>query len=579
MMKTILLICVVLAGGAVRAEAHPAHPAARDSFRPMGLGDFHPCLVHGQTHPEAWVVANSGQIVRADTNGFFEISLPVQGVYCLKAMADGFDEVSRPWLEVPVRADVNLPLWAHPNPSRRVVHGDLGHPAQLRITDSGAPVRGFDLAGVEVGSYPAAKGVWHEKNRYFWTLGEYCFTATGEVKIVETPDYPELRQRGWHKGDFHAHVIHGENFYHANIQQMNFICRAERYDWIYLSGAHANDGYPVDYWTLAEYLSDDRLFLRVNNEFPKNIYGHFGNLNRPPLTTRDYGPGYDMEKETNLELAERTIYAHGGLAVPVHPIYGDVVKVNEKTGRKMFGMINNELMLWLLCRPDLVPVVDFFYFPENRAERFWYKLLNRGYTLACSGTSDAAFDVGRSPCASHATYAKLDHVDGPSIVEAFNAGRTMVSYYGNAVVFEVDGETSGTVFRPGAARHTMKVDAYATPGEKFVVRVVRNGQTFAERAFTAPADGKFGFETELVEEDDAWYVATLRVVNDDGATVIRSAASPIYFRGPAFRAPEVVPLPLPLPASIKERLLYLTPDEVDTDEWYEELKKMLKESR
>ena len=60
---------------------------------------------------------------------------------------------------------------------------------------------------------------------------------------------------------------------------------------------------------------------------------------------------------------------------------------------------------------------------------------------------------------------------------------------------------------------------------------------------------------------------------------VLSAASPIYFRGPTFRAPEVVPFPLPLPANIKERLLYLTPDEVDTDEWYEGLKKMLKEAR
>jgi len=260
----------------------------------------------------------------------------------------------------------------------------------------------------------------------------------------------------------------------------------------------------------------------------------------------------------------------------VHPLFEEVVKINEKTGRKMFGMINNELMLWLLCRPDLVPVVDFFYFPEDRAERFWYKLLNRGYTLACSGTSDAAFDVGRSPGASHGTFAKLDRVDGPSIVAAFNAGRTMVSYYGDAVVFEVDGETSGTTFKPGPARRTMKVDAYATPGLKYVVRVVRNGETFAERAFVAPADGKYGFEVPLVEEKDAWYVATLRIVKEDGQTEIRSAASPIYFRGPSFHAPEVMPLTLPLPANIKERLLYLTPEEVDTDEWHDELKRLLK---
>jgi len=551
-----------------------AHPALVKA--PEGdLAEFHHCHVTGRTEPGAWVVANSGEIVQADAKGRYEITLPAQGVYCLKAMKDGFDENVRPWLVVPTKCPVNLPLWAFPNPKRRVVHGDLGHPAQLVITDSGKPVRGFDFAGVQVGSYPAPKGVWHQKNPFFWTAGEFAFTATGEVKIVESLDFPELRQRGWYKGDFHAHIIHGENFYHANIQQMNFICRAERYDWIWLSQAHANDDYPLDYQKLCEYLSDDKLFLRVNNEFPKNIYGHFGDIGVGPLTTKDYGPGYSEEKVTNLELAEKTIYARGGLAVPVHPLYGDVVRVHKKTGRKMFGMINNELILWLLCRPDMVPVVDFFYFPEERAEKFWYKLLNKGYTLACSGSSDAAFDVGRSPGSSHGTFAKLDKVDNASIVKAFNEGRTMVSYGGQAVIFDVDGKTSGDKFLPDGAEHTLTVRCYGHDGHKYTVRVMRNGEVFEQRDFTAPKDGVFTFTRKFAEKENAWYLAVLKPA---GRREVCSAASPVYFRGADFKAPEVVPFPKPFPAHIKERLLYLTPAETDKDEWYEELKRLLKEA-
>lgn len=537
---------------------------------------FHRCRVSGETAPRAWVVSNCGQVAQADGKGHYEIELRVQGVYCLKAMKDGYDEAVRPWLEVPARAPVDLPLWAFPNPKRRVVHGDLGHPAQLTITDSGRPVRGFDLAGTEVGGFPAAEGVWHERNPYFWTLGEYCFTATGEVKIVESLAFPELRRRGWRQGDFHAHIVHGENFYRANLQQMDFICRAEGYDWVFLSGQHANDGYPVDFQGLAKFLSDGRMFLRVNNEFPKNVYGHYGNINCPPLTTADYGPGYSEDDVSNLELAERTIFARGGLAVPVHPLYGDVVRVNGKTGRKTYGMINNELVLWLLCRPDLVPVIDFFYFPEERAERFWYKLLNRGYTLGCSGTSDAAFDVGRSPRASHATFVKLaDEIDGDALVRAFREGRTMVSYRGAAVVMEIDGRTSGDRFEPGGTVRRLKVDAYADPGRRMTLRVVRNGEVFAERTAVAPADGKFSLERDLVEGDTAWYVAVLK---DAESHALRAAASPIYFRGADFKPPEVVPLRLPLPKRIKERILYLTPEETDADAWWDELKGLLKEA-
>ena len=567
-MKNVMILLVLVAGAAV--WAHPAHEVA-----PTGtLADFHRCTVRGRTESKAWVVANSGEVARADEKGRYEITLPAQGVYCLKAMKDGYGEAVRPWLVVPVACEVNLPLWARPDPGRRVVHGDIGHPAQLVVTDSGAPVRGFDFAGTSVGSYPAPKGVWHERNRFFWTAGEYCFTATGEVKIVESLDFPELRRRGWYKGDFHAHIVHGENFYRANIQQMNFICRAERYDWIWLSQGHANDEFPLDHQKLCEYLSDDKLFLRINNELPKNIYGHHGDVGVGPLTTKDFGPGYNMEGVTNLELAEKTIYAHGGLAVPVHPIYGDVVRT-DKRGRKTYGMINNELMLWLLCRPDMVPVVDFFYFPEERAEMFWYRLLNRGYTLGCSGSSDAAFDVGRSPGSSHATYAKLDKVDNASIVKAFREGRTMVSYHGAGVILEIDGKTSGDKLPPGDAVHKLTVDAYADPGRDFTLRIVRNGETFEERTFTAPKDGHFTFTRDLVERGNAWYVAMLK---NKGSRNPRAAASPIYFRGPDFRPPEVLPLPRPLPRAIKERLLYLTPAEVDSDAWYEELKRLLREA-
>ena len=568
-MKTKTAVCLALVSAV--ASAHPAHHAA--PRKDMDKTEFHHCHVRGKTEPGAWVVANSGEIVQADAKGRYEIVFPAQGVYCLKAMKDGYSEAVRPWLVVPTPCPVNLPLWARPDPKRRVVHGNLGHPAQLTITDSGQPVRGFDFAGTPVGSYPAPKGVWHQKNPFFWTAGEYAFTATGEVQIVESLDFQELRRRGWYKGDFHAHVVHGENFYRANIQQMNFICRAERYDWIWLSQAHANDEFPLDHGKLCEFLSDDKLFLRINNEFPKNIYGHYGDVGVGPLSTKDYGPGYSEAKVTNLELAEKTIYARGGLAVPVHPLYGDVARTDRKTGRKTFGMINNELMLWLLCRPDMVPVVDFFYFPEERAEKFWYRLLNKGYTLACSGTSDAAFDVGRSPGSSHATYAKLGKVDNASIVKAFNEGRTMVSYHGAGVIIEIDGKTSGDKLLPGPEEHTLAVDAYADPGRRFTLRVVRNGKVFEERDFTAPADGHFSFTRKLVEKENAWYVAVLKPA--DGKA-LRAAASPIYFRGPDFRPPEVVPLPLPLPQNIKERLLYLTPQEVDKDEWYEELKALLK---
>ena len=112
--------------------------------------EFGPCLVKGHTGANAWVVANTGEITQADDAGNFELKLPVQGVYCIKAMKDGYADVMRPWLVVPTAARLEIPMWAYKDPNRRVVHGNIGHPAQLIVTDSGNPIRGFDLAGVEV---------------------------------------------------------------------------------------------------------------------------------------------------------------------------------------------------------------------------------------------------------------------------------------------------------------------------------------------------------------------------------------------------------------------------------------------
>ena len=79
---------------------------------------FRPCVVRGKTQPGAWIVSNCGQIAQADEKGRYEITLPVQGVYCLKSMADGFEEVCRPWLEVPAKGDVDFVMWSRPDPAK-----------------------------------------------------------------------------------------------------------------------------------------------------------------------------------------------------------------------------------------------------------------------------------------------------------------------------------------------------------------------------------------------------------------------------------------------------------------------------
>lgn len=83
--------------------------AAVAALQPSDAG-FHRTKVVGKTLPGAYVVANTGEIVRANDKGEYELELPVEGVYCLKSMQDGYREAVRPWLTVPAPGPVNFNL-------------------------------------------------------------------------------------------------------------------------------------------------------------------------------------------------------------------------------------------------------------------------------------------------------------------------------------------------------------------------------------------------------------------------------------------------------------------------------------
>lgn len=526
--------------------------------------DFKPITVAGQAVPGAYVMANTGEITQADAQGRFHLGLPLPGVYCLKAVADGWQDAYLPMLHLPTADDLAFTM--RPEPRRRVVHGRLERPAQLTITDDGQPVRSFDLAGNPYGGLtPPKPGMWHQNNRHFWTQGEYAFSAVGEVKISQSLEHPALRERGWYKGDCHAHIIHGESIYKSNVQHLAAIVQADGYDWIYLAGNFANDGASADYQGIAEALSHKQFLLRLNMEYPKTLYGHVGNVGVDPLTMP-----FDCEQRTNFEQARDYIHHAGGVAIPVHPLYTGAIRQDKDSGRSLSWMTNKEIFLWLLCEPEMIPCIDFFYLsnPTPPAEQFWYMLLNRGYRIACAASSDAAYDVGRTPGSDRgATFVKTDELTVNGIVKAFKERRTMVSWNSAAVLMEIDGKTSGEVITP-TGQHLLTVDAYYVPGQRGHLRVMRNGAVFAEKTVLFPAEGHLRFSWPLPEQENCWYLV---IMTDAGKSDIAAAASPIYFRRPDFVPPAVLPFPKPFPPALRDRLKFLTLDEVASEAVFAEI--------
>ena len=560
--KTVKAICNVKEPTALICRLYPDRletEAVGEETSAVHCFEWKPAELSGRAVPGSWITSSTGEVVQADEQGKFRMTMRGPGLYTLKAVADGYADSFLKQILAPASG---LEFTQKPEPGRKVVHGHTSGYALLKITDDGQPVRFFDLEATPFGSL-VRPGQWHQISSPYWSRGEYAFSARGEVRIEAAPYFPELRAKGWYKGDFHAHIIHGENFYVCNLPLYAFAARAEHYDWLYCAQRHENGRIPDDPEKWCRILSDEKFLLRLNREFPKNLNGHVGNAG-VPTASLDFP--YDPNLVTNFELAEKYIRARGGAAIPVHPLYDDGLRQGG-----IGTMTNKEFMLWLLCEPELCPCLDLLYFNDDpRSLRVWFMLLNRGYRIGVTATSDAAFDVGRSPgCGGRgATLAWMDALTEENLTAAFRQRRTAVTWNGGAVLFSIDGQYSGAVLSPGGARR-MKCEIYYRGGRNVSVEIIRNGKVFLHREQLLPPDGKWEFTAETEERLDAWYLALLRDAADPDRII--GAASPVYFRTPEFRPPQEYEFPRPFPPELKEMLLHLTVEELADEKLFDRI--------
>ena len=566
----------------VKALCNAAEPTAvivrsnGDQIVLTGIGEetdfvcprnFSPATISGTTLPRALIFADTGESATADDTGNFCLTVPVSGVYSLRAMLDRHQMTVLPHVMAPAQ---NLIVKLRPDPDMRLHTADAGGFETLHLRDGDGIIHYLDLNGQPYGQR-RIPGQWSEINNSFWTQGKYAVVAAGSVgATIATPHFAELRERHYYKGDFHAHIIHGENAYCGNLQLSAFIARAEHYDWLYLAGDFANDGDVADYHLMAEYLSTSEFLLRINSEFPKNHFGHVGNLGIEPVHDE-----FETEKITNFELAQNYIIRAGGIAVPVHPLYVDVIRTSPD-GRQYSFMSSKEIMLWLLCDPEMVPVLDLFYFPElGRNEQFWYMLLDRGYRIGCAATSDAAFDIGRTPGSDRgATVVKMADLSEKSILDGIRGRRTMVTYDGAALIIEIDQKWSaGDIITADGVAKELTLEAFYRPGNVVQIRLIRNGKDNQTYHRTVPADGKITIRKTVTETDNAYYLAIMTEIETPQR--VKAVISPVYFRNCQFTPPEVIAFPVDISTKLKDFLKFQTLDQITDPNTFDIIKNML----
>lgn len=379
------------------------------------------------------------------------------------------------------------------------------------------------------------------------------FETKADERLVEVPADGErevlfrllrvvdLRKRGWHGGDSHAHMLHGEKTIPVDF---DFVARsAQAEDLQYLSLAQA--------WTLAKPTPENLeaelgararpdCVLTWNLEAPKNYYrgdagrclGHcwtLGLRGRTPAgddaiqwLLRASAHDYESDKPSfaNFE-SHRFIHSQGGTVFYSHPARWWTGAWGGQGGyprqeRMRISNLAVELPLDTLVGPTfdgLDVMTGAGEFQANAmAFELWCLLLNHGYRVAATASSDSCFDRpgGATPGVVR-TYTYLDEAFSlPAVAQATAAGRTFATS-GPLLLVSVDGRPPGTAFPADGSARQMRLEAWASGMDaKGLTRleVLRNG-TPARTNLFVPAVPSFTTNITFSDTESAWYCVRL----------------------------------------------------------------------
>jgi len=378
----------------------------------------------------------------------------------------------------------------------------------------------------------------------------------------------DLRQRGWFAGDSHVHMLHGERTAHVDFDYVALAAHAE--DLHYMSLAQA--------WTLEhptpeglehelQSRSSPNCILAWNLEAPKNYYqgdagrclGHCWNLGMQGRT----GEGsnviqvlmeasawdYEASKPSyaNFE-SQQLIHAQGGAVFYTHPARwwtgawggkGPYPKVE----RMRVSNLAVELPLDTLIGPtfDGLDVLTGAgeHAANARSFELWSLLLNHGYQLAATASSDACFDrPGGAVPGIVRTYTFVP--EGFSLSNAARAsaaGKTFITS-GPLLLATIDGQPPGSRFRVGENSRLLELEAWASGADLRSLsrlEILRNGKSFKE----IPLKGQTMCKTNMVlqEERNAWYVVRVLGEEPEKQTAMTGA---FYFLEKSYSPPPPV---------------------------------------
>ncbi len=372
-----------------------------------------------------------------------------------------------------------------------------------------------------------------------------------------------LARLGWRCGDHHVHMTHGESRIRVDFDYIALAARAEGLDQLSVA-QFWNIPHPTATAAEAECrrVSTPGCTLAWNLEAPKNYYrgdashtlGHCWFIGARAggaiaeellsLSAQDY----ESEKEPtpNFE-SHALIHDRGGVIAYTHPCrwwWGQwggrgIFPVEE---HKFVSNLAAELPFDTVAGPtyDALDILMQTHEKEVNANglKLWFLLLNHGYRVRATASSDATFDnEGRGTPGKVRVYT---HLGGASSIAdaaaAIRRGRSFVTS-GPLLLLDIDGHEPGdTIAVAGPQRRVARVRAWPSgiPGERLTsVELIRNGEVFKTFPVSDQA-GEFAAEHAWVEEGGAWVIARCFGRDRDNQVAI---SNPIFLDHPGWTAP------------------------------------------
>ncbi|MGH9397259.1 MAG: CehA/McbA family metallohydrolase [Terriglobia bacterium] len=378
-----------------------------------------------------------------------------------------------------------------------------------------------------------------------------------------------LRRLGWYGGDSHIHMIHGAGKILVDFPAVALAGRAAGLDYMSIAqdwNLPAAQITPAHLTSLCNSLSTPDFIFAWNMEAPKSYWrgdvtrclGHCWELGMRGYTPKGQDAiqelfrmsAHDYESEKtptpNFE-SQALIHALGGIVAYTHPCrwwWGDWggEGIYPKEAGKFISNLAQELPYDTVVGPtyDTMDILMQSWDQEadQEAQRLWFLLLNKGYRIPGTASTDSTFNNPDSALPGIVrVYTRVEGTPSiAAIAQAMKAGRNFVTS-GPLLLLKIGGHPVGDVIhvsQPSSFQVRIRAWPSGMVGERLTkVELIRNGESV--KLFPVSGGRKeFKAEFTVHEAGSAWYIARCFGSNDLQVAI----SDPIYFEGRGYKPPQ-----------------------------------------